>query len=598
MKCLMYLLIVLLAWSGPLSAQYTLPSDRAIAWEDNLAVNNPPPVWTATMDAVSDCGADDTGASDAAADITTCLASISANECVSLPAGTFRVDSSITIPQNKCLRGAGWSTVIQQNHTVNVFRLAGNSSAGTGNTYTLTGGLTKGSTDLTFSGCCSGWSVGDTIVITEDEDQVLTFTGDCTWCGDNTGDHILGQFVDIDAINGSVVTISAPLTYTFSSGNNPFGKEYNMRDRAGLENLRIYNPDSNFDSSPTIEIYSCKLCWVRGVEVENAYTTSVYTSWSYGTIVMDSYFHEATSYTAGRGYLLRAIRYNTDLYIVNNTLDKARYCIEIDGGGTGSIVAYNYCKNTVEGSSPGFMHPSISWHGGHVYMVLVEGNIVGQVSGDNVHGSSSHTVVFRTNCRRETDIDWETITNGELCVDWQINSRYNTVLGSVLGIDSIGGNYLVNGSGFNNLLRYGCNGASCGGHSDDAFDTRLVDGVYEAATPDTHWDSTEDTLPDSLYLSAKPAFFGSYTWPSIGPDLGSNVATMVLPLPAEDRYTHIVVDTDLTECNDAIDNDLDGLYDLSDPGCTSAADNDETNTSSGGGVIDTQSPIFDGLIVR
>lgn len=39
------------------------------------------------------------------------------------------------------------------------------------------------------------------------------------------------------------------------------------------------------------------------------------------------------------------------------------------------------------------------------------------------------------------------------------------------------------------------------------------------------------------------------------------------------------------QCADGIDNDSDGLIDLADPGCSSASDNDETNSGGGGGTV-------------
>jgi hypothetical protein len=42
-------------------------------------------------------------------------------------------------------------------------------------------------------------------------------------------------------------------------------------------------------------------------------------------------------------------------------------------------------------------------------------------------------------------------------------------------------------------------------------------------------------LPDSLYLSAKPAFFGSNPWPWVDPS-GSTPSGRVGTLPAKQRF--------------------------------------------------------------
>ncbi len=58
------------------------------------------------------------------------------------------------------------------------------------------------------------------------------------------------------------------------------------------------------------------------------------------------------------------------------------------------------------------------------------------------------------------------------------------------------------------------------------------------------WENVvEQTLPSSLYLESKPAFFGNLNWPAAGPD----VMPPVSPIPAQVRFdslmnqgTHII----------------------------------------------------------
>ncbi len=64
--------------------------------------------------------------------------------------------------------------------------------------------------------------------------------------------------------------------------------------------------------------------------------------------------------------------------------------------------------------------------------------------------------------------------------------------------------------------------------------TLLRHGNYNEATRQVEWDGKikERTLPASLYLKAKPAFFGDHPWPAIGPDVEPHAGF----LPAKDRY--------------------------------------------------------------
>src|SRR4029079_17796177 len=62
--------------------------------------------------------------------------------------------------------------------------------------------------------------------------------------------------------------------------------------------------------------------------------------------------------------------------------------------------------------------------------------------------------------------------------------------------------------------------------------TTIRDGNFDYASNTVLWDNAPQTLPDSLYLSAKPAFFGADRWPWVDP-LG---ATKLYTLPARARF--------------------------------------------------------------
>jgi hypothetical protein len=52
----------------------------------------------------------------------------------------------------------------------------------------------------------------------------------------------------------------------------------------------------------------------------------------------------------------------------------------------------------------------------------------------------------------------------------------------------------------------------------------LRDGNWDWVRSQQSWDSTPATLPNSLYMSGKPAFFGSNTWPWVNPTTGATGA--------------------------------------------------------------------------
>jgi hypothetical protein len=63
-------------------------------------------------------------------------------------------------------------------------------------------------------------------------------------------------------------------------------------------------------------------------------------------------------------------------------------------------------------------------------------------------------------------------------------------------------------------------------------------GNFDYLTNTQIWDPavTNHTLPNSLYLTNKPAFFGSRTWPWVQPE----GTTKLFSLPAKDRYDGVI----------------------------------------------------------
>jgi hypothetical protein len=61
----------------------------------------------------------------------------------------------------------------------------------------------------------------------------------------------------------------------------------------------------------------------------------------------------------------------------------------------------------------------------------------------------------------------------------------------------------------------------------------IRDGNYDYLTNSQHWHNTPAgfTIPNSLYLTSKPAFFGANSWPWVDPVTGATAT-----LPAKQRF--------------------------------------------------------------
>jgi hypothetical protein len=98
-------------------------------------------------------------------------------------------------------------------------------------------------------------------------------------------------------------------------------------------------------------------------------------------------------------------------------------------------------------------------------------------------------------------------------------------------------------SGFDNdafvpMWKLGYDGESGSAARDPkVISTTIRHGNYDYVTNSVVWDASNPNraLPASLYLSSKPAFFGSNPWPWVDPEAGTQ-ATRVQVLPAKVRF--------------------------------------------------------------
>ena len=193
--------IIINAMGTKVSYGEIMPSDRTIDWENNTALVTGIPQYPVGNDAVADCGADNTGATNTQSQIQTCLNQLNGQQkAVYLPAGEYTISGTLTIPEKVVLRGAGMGkTTLIYTKTGVAIQLSTGGGMSWDNDRPINSGSTKGSNQITVSNV-SGLSVGDIISIHEDEDNVLVDKdgrNSCDWCGDEDG-HYLGQFVEVN----------------------------------------------------------------------------------------------------------------------------------------------------------------------------------------------------------------------------------------------------------------------------------------------------------------------------------------------------------------------------------------------------------------
>jgi hypothetical protein len=167
--------------------------------------------------------------------------------------------------------------------------------------------------------------------------------------------------------------------------------------------------------------------------------------------------------------------------------------------------------------------------------MLFEGNESFNYDADNTHGSAIYHTVFRNHLsgfRR----DYSGMDNAR-AGGLNYGSWWHSFVGNVMGTQGKMSGWVYEDSypWANDLAiwRLGYDGIHWEQDADSRVrSTVLREGNYDYVTDQVHWDTTAQTLPLSLYLTSKPAFFGANPWPWVDP----TGATKLYTLPAKARY--------------------------------------------------------------
>lgn len=528
-----------------------IPQDRRIDWSQAGIPGGIPQRTTicAAINAITYGN----GTTDATAAIQNAINSCPANQVVYLPAGTYSVSSPtgletiLNMRSNVTLRGAGpGKTVISfpGAYARSVIDIRGSAYwdiYGLQRSVAITGGMPKGSKQITLSSI-SGISVGDILLIDQLNDPQLVdpvgYEGLCTYCGRANGSRARGQYAEVTAISGNVVTLNLPLYWTLSSSFSPQATLVNSSSMvrwAGIEDLTLTESQAAVEFM--IEMDAAQYSWLKNLEIKQVKRRAVWLIESLQNEIRESYFHDGIGgFGRDRGYGVLADAYSNANLIENNifhTLDGG--FMMAAGGASGNVFAYNYMTDSRFDDSWWLTQsPSLS-HAPHPSMNLWEGNIGIQAAADFIHGSSSHHTVFRS---RSSGWQNATISSNNNAIEFQYKNTLMNVMGCVLGTADWSNTYEAaypasGDSSLRTIWRLGYGGPSNAGDP-NVKATLLRHGNFDYVTNSLIWDPniSDHTLPPSLYLTAKPSWWGSLPWPAIGPDLNPMPGT----IPAKQRY--------------------------------------------------------------
>jgi hypothetical protein len=551
----------LLSWTCGAVAAEIIPADRLADWTPGITVGVPggiPTDRTNLIDATkAPYNADNTGAADAQPAIMKAIAAAKDKDVIYLPAGTYRIDKPITTgwKSNITIRGAGPEETLLMAYnpgggTIDVgiymdwpwakpnLKIAGNPKKGA--TVLNVG-------DTSSLGAYPNGGIGHMCCIRLKNDPSLPVMT----TNPQRFDYLRRQMSRIVAKTDTTVTISPGLLFDLPESLSPLlgVAARPVAQFVGIEDLKI---DATHSTSGVGKVYlkECYGCWIKNVTVQNVQNRQItidqclqcevrhcYTSWGRAT----KSHHNCSAFLFGL---------SAGCLVEDNIFAHQYPLMEIDGGSSGNVFAYNLCYDSVPDEVIG---ASIDTnHDPHNSFNLYEGNVAAKFQSDGYWGSASHDTAFR-NWFHGSDAKCDKFG---ICVYLNRLTRCYSIVGNVLGCKGYAWLYdnAENGFGYDQHFIYvfglpnmgngGFNGKTvqpskgrfwadwasepgkgpgAGGFQEldlDVKATTLLKGNYNYKDNGVPAGESLGSakLPKSLYRKEKPAWFGDLNWPAFGPD--------------------------------------------------------------------------------
>lgn len=521
-----------------------LPEDRLVDWKV-AGVPGGIPKRTNLLDVTKPpFNADPTGAADAQPAIAQAIGKAADNDVVYLPAGTYRMNTGVGTGGKSriTIRGDGPDKTVLRLQT-------GGLSVGAGggdwwypdrHKVDLAAGALKGATHLVVTDA-KGLAVGQLCQLSLKNDPKLPVIVPGAF------EYMRSQITRIVGKRENEIQIFPALAFDLPMALAPRVRPTaRAAEFVGVEDLTLDGAAGNIQFG--LSLSTAYGCWVKNVAVRNITNYHL----SIGDSLQCEIRHStiATRKGAGSNGAGFLVGMTCSSLFEDNILIEQFPHIEVNAS-TGNVFSYNYCHDS---TIQGVVGCSInSNHGAHSSYNLYEGNVSPKFQADGYHGSSSHDTIFRNwlhGTSDKTQLFW-------ICVNLNRFTRHYSVVGNVLGkrghswiydndnkgygydqhlIYSLGMPNMGNG-GFNGVAQpskgkpwadwagilAGGKGPGPGGFQELDLDVRattLLKGNFNfkhEAVP-ANEALTGAGLPKSLYLSEKPAWFGSLAWPPFGPD--------------------------------------------------------------------------------
>lgn len=356
----------------------------------------------------------------------------------------------------------------------------------------------------------------------------------------------LGEIKEVTAVNGNTITFSTPVHIRYTTAKLAQLVRYTGTDSIAVRHAGVEDLTLTGGSDGNLSFSSAAYSWARNIECARYSQPCVDLRHGFRIEIRDSHIRDTISpYPGGAGYSLSLSHGTSEVLIENNIIMGANKVMVVRSAGAGSVVGYNYVDNGFIADYPGWVE--VGLNASHLvgsHHVLFEGNLSFNYDSDDTWGGALAMTVFRNHLtgRRRDYPDNDNVRAAGL----MFGSWWHVFVGNVLGEagrmagwiyeDPGDGTYGHASSPWGNrptIWKLGYAPGAWNQAPDPRVRSTVVrDGNFDYLTNTVRWDRAPQALPPSLYLTAKPAFFGDLPWPWVDPT-GS---TKVWTLPARQRF--------------------------------------------------------------
>ena len=552
-----------------------VPADGRTTWAPGVQGGIPDrPIVCATVPAA----AFGHGAADASAAIQAAVAACPAGQTVSLTAGTFVVNSHILINKGITLRGAGpaQTRLIKTNGARRFVADAADRrplivvgpnrwpKLDATTSVALTADAVQGAMSVTVANA-AGFAPGQFVLLDEDDYNTASWVPlparinpasvSAIWASDRIvfqrhnpplpfGDdpfpaslswfsragRPLNELKEVVAVNGNTITFSTPVHITYALSKQPQLTRYtgsNVHVRgAGVEDLSLAGGGDG-----SVRFEAAAYSWLKNVDNTLWVGEGVGLNHSFRVEIRDSSLRDgAWPQPGGGGYAISLAWGSSEILIENNVVRNVNKVLVARSSGAGSVVGYNFMDNGYILNTPDWVE--VGLNASHMvgsHHVLFEGNASFNYDSDNTHGNAIAMTVFRNHLigRRGSLAGMVNARGAGL----MFGSWWHTFIGNVIGEAGRMDGWIYedpgDGTHGHTTSRWGSRPTVWKlGYDPGQWDqlpdpkvraTVVRDGNFDFVSGQVRWDRAAQPLPASLYLTAKPAFFGDHPWPWVDP---------------------------------------------------------------------------------